>query len=231
MRPTKPTALIIDDEVQIRRLLHAVLERAGYHVEETGSGKLGVSEVALKKPDVVILDLGLPDMDGAEVLRRIREWSRVPVLVASVRDGAAEKIAALDCGADDYVTKPFDNAELLARLRAIQRRADPGHEAVQFTAGDLKMDFVARTVEVMGREVRLTPIQYALLRILALNAGKVVTQGHLLSAVWGENSEGQSQHLRVHLSHLRRKLAVAGFDTRCLRNEPAIGYRLINGER
>ena len=231
MKPAKPTALIIDDEVQIRRLLHAVLDRAGYHVEETGLGKLGISEVAMKNPDVVILDLGLPDMDGNDVLRRIREWSRVPVLVASVREGADDKIKALDAGADDYVTKPFNNAELLARLRAIQRRADTGQDVSQFTCGNLTLDFVMRTVKVKSHEVRLTPIEYALLRILALNAGKVVTQKQLLTEVWGAGSEGQSQHLRVHLSHLRRKLDDAGFDTRKLRNEPAIGYRLTgNGD-
>ena len=229
MKTSQPTALIIDDEVQIRRLLHAVLDRAGYHVEEAGLGKDGISEVALKKPDVVILDLGLPDMDGTEVLRRIREWSQVPVLIASVRESAADKIKALDAGADDYVTKPFDSAELLARLRAIQRRADSAHETTEFKNGPLRIDFAARTATVNNKEIRLTPIEYSLLRVLAVNVGKVVTLRQLLSEIWGDNSDGQSQHLRVHLSNLRRKLASAGFDSRFLRNEPAIGYRLTNG--
>ena len=226
MKTATLTALIIDDEVQIRRLLHAVLDRAGYLVAEAGLGKEGISEVALKNPDVVILDLGLPDIDGTEVLRRIREWSQVPVLVASVRDRASDKINALDAGADDYVTKPFDSAELLARLRAIQRRADSGHDSTEFRNGPLRIDFAARSATVNGKEIRLTPIEYSLLRVLAVNVGKVVTLRQLLSEIWGDNSEGQSQHLRVHLSNLRRKLAAAGFDTRALRNEPAIGYRL-----
>ena len=225
MRPAQPTALIIDDEVQIRRLLHAVLDRAGYHVVETGLGKSGISEAALAKPNVIILDLGLPDMEGTEVLRRIREWSKVPVLVASVRESAEDKIEALDAGADDYVTKPFDNAEVLARLRAIQRRADPAQEPGEYTAGPLRVDFASRTVLVQEKELRLTPIEYALLRLLTMNAGKVVTQNQLLNHIWGDSAEGQSQHLRVHLSNLRRKLADAGMDARWLRNEPGIGYR------
>ena len=173
MKPSLPTALIIDDELQIRRLLRAGLEGAGYRVVEADSGQLGISQTALCRPDVVVLDLGLADMEGREVLRRIREWSRVPVLVASVRDDPEDKVAALDAGADDYVTKPFDSTELLARLRAIQRRADPAHEAPEFIAGPLRIDFVARLVRVGEREIHLTPIEYALLRVLARNVGKV----------------------------------------------------------
>jgi two-component system KDP operon response regulator KdpE len=227
MKKPAPIALVIDDEVQIRRLLRAALEGAGYQVVEAGLGQLGISEVAVHRPNVLILDLGLPDMDGTEVLRRIREWSDVPVLVASVREGAEDKIAALDAGADDYVTKPFDTAELLARLRAIQRRADPENEMAEFICGPLRIVFVARTVTVDGREARLTPIEYSLLRILALNAGKVVTQRQLLREVWGPNAEEQSQYLRVHLTHVRRKLSDAGFDAKRLRTEPGIGYRLL----
>jgi len=226
MKAPTPTALIIDDEVQIRRLLRVALESASYRVIEADQGQLGISETALRRPDVVILDLGLPDVPGLEVLRRIREWSRVPVLVASVRAGSEDKIAALDAGADDYVTKPFDSAELLARLRAIQRRADPATETPEFSADSLRIDFVGRTVQVAGREVHLTPIEYALLRILALNAGKVVTHRQLLREVWGPNAEHQSQYLRVHLAHARRKLADAGLNVRALRTEPGIGYRL-----
>ncbi len=228
MKNTPPIALIVDDEVQIRRLLRAALESAGYQVAEAGQGKDGISEAALRRPDVLILDLGLPDMDGAEALRRIREWSEVPVLVASVREGAEDKIAALDAGADDYVTKPFDTAELLARLRAIQRRADRGNESAEFLSCGLRIDFVARTVTVSGREAHLTPIEYSLLRILALNVGKVVTQRQLLREVWGPNAEQQSQYLRVHLTHVRRKLSDAGFDAKRLRTEPGIGYRLLD---
>lgn len=226
MKLPSPTALIIDDEIQIRRLLRAALEAASYRVVEADRGQLGISETALRRPDVVLLDLGLPDLDGLEVLRRIREWSRVPVLVVSVRDEPGEKVAALDAGADDYVTKPFDTTELLARLRAVQRRADPAHEAPEFSAGPLRIDFVARQVKVANTEVRLTPIEYALLRVLALNAGKVVTHRQLLREVWGPNAENQSQYLRVHLTHVRHKLAEAGLGVRALRTEPGIGYRL-----
>jgi two-component system KDP operon response regulator KdpE len=226
MNPASPTALIIDDEIQIRRLLRAALEGAGYRVAEADAGQLGISETALRRPDVVILDLGLPDLDGIAVLRRIREWSRVPVLIASVRDDAEEKVAALDAGADDYVTKPFDSTELLARLRAIQRRADAAHEAPEFIGGPLRIDFVARSVTVGKVEIHLTPIEYALLRVLALNAGKVVTHRQLLREVWGPNAEHQSQYLRVHLTHVRHKLAEAGLNERTVRTEPGIGYRL-----
>jgi len=226
MNPASPTALIVDDEIQIRRLLRAALEGAGYRVAEADKGQLGISETALRRPDVVILDLGLPDMDGVEVLRRIREWSRVPVLIASVRDDAQEKVAALDAGADDYVTKPFEMTELLARLRAIQRRADPAHETPEFVAGPVRIDFVARSVKVLNTEVHLTPIEYSLLRVLALNGGKVVTHRQLLREVWGPNSEHQSQYLRVHLTHVRQKLADAGLNERLLRTEPGVGYRL-----
>jgi two-component system, OmpR family, KDP operon response regulator KdpE len=225
MKNSQPIALIIDDEVQIRRLLRAALESGGYHVAEADQGQLGISEVALRRPDVVILDMGLPDMDGTEVLRRIREWSRVPVLVASVREDARDKIAALNAGADDYVTKPFDTGELLARLHAIQRRADPAHEVAEFAAGDLRVDYVKRLVTVKGAEARLTPIEYALLRILSLNAGKVVTQKMLLREVWGPQGEAHSEYLRVHLTHLRKKIESGG--RRLIRTEPGIGYRMM----
>lgn len=228
MKTSQPTALIIDDEVQIRRLLRAALESEHYHVVEADKGQLGISEVALSRPDVVVLDLGLPDMEGTEVLRRIREWSRVPVLVASVRDDGRDKIAALDAGADDYVTKPFDTGELLARLRAIQRRADAAQETAEFIAGDLRVDFVKRQVTVKGAEVRLTPIEYALLRILALNPGKVVTQKMLLREVWGPQGEAHGEYLRVHLTHLRKKIEQPG--NRLIRTEPGIGYRMVGGD-
>jgi two-component system KDP operon response regulator KdpE len=225
MKISLPTALIIDDEMQIRRLLRAALESEGYRVVEAEAGNLGISEVALSRPDVIVLDLGLPDMDGTEVLRRIREWSRVPVLVASVREDSTDKIRALNAGADDYVTKPFDTAELLARLRAIQRRADPAKETAEFISGGLRIDYVKRLVTVNSVEARLTPIEYALLRILSLNAGKVVTQKTLLREVWGPQGEAHSEYLRVHLTHLRKKVETTG--QRLIRTEPGIGYRLL----
>ncbi|HEX9444334.1 MAG TPA: response regulator [Candidatus Binatia bacterium] len=220
------TALIIDDEVQIRRLLRVVLEADGYRVLEADSGEQGLSDIALRRPDVVLLDLGLPKLDGLAVLGRLREWSRIPVLVLTVRAGADEKVAALDGGADDYVTKPFDSPELLARLRAIQRRGVGGSEEPFFSTGHLAIDFNSRAVTVKGAEVRLTATEYALLKVLAQHAGKVVTHKHLLREVWGPNAEEQSQYLRVYMTHLRKKIEISGSSEKLLRTESGIGYRL-----
>ncbi|MBI2999922.1 MAG: response regulator [Deltaproteobacteria bacterium] len=221
------TALIIDDETQIRRLLRLVLEAEGYRVLDAESGRQGLTDVALRRPDVVLLDLGLPDMDGLAVLQRLREWSRVPVLILSVRAEPEDKVAALDAGADDYVTKPFESAELLARLRAIQRRAPSGTEDPYFQAGHLAIDFNTRIVTVEGREVKLTPTEYALLKVLAQHAGKVVTHKQLLREVWGPNAESQSQYLRVYMTHLRKKIEIPDAPEKLLRTESGIGYRLV----
>ena len=221
------TALVIDDERQIRKLLRIVLEQEHYRVLEAETGKQGLSDIALRRPDVVLLDLGLPDMDGLAVLKRLREWSHVPVLILSVREGAEDKVPALDAGADDYVTKPFESAELLARLRAIQRRATSVSEAPLFRAGSLEIDFNARAVTVKGREVKLTATEYALLKILAQHAGRVVTHKQLLRAVWGPNAEEQSQYLRVYMTHLRKKIEPADAREKLLRTESGIGYRLV----
>jgi len=223
----KATALVIDDEPQIRRLLRILLEQEQYRALESDSGRRGLSEIALRRPDVVLLDLGLPDMDGMVVLERLRQWSRVPVLILSVRDGPEDKVAALDAGADDFVTKPFESAELLARLRAIQRRVQVGAEESVFEAGHLVVDFNSRTVEVNGREVKLTATEYALLKSLALHAGKVVTHKQLLREVWGPNAEEQSQYLRVYMMHLRKKIEMPDAAERLLRTESGIGYRLV----
>ena len=223
----KATALVIDDEPQIRRLLRILLEQEQYRALESDSGRRGLSEIALRRPDVVLLDLGLPDMDGMVVLERLRQWSRVPVLILSVRDGPEDKVAALDAGADDFVTKPFESAELLARLRAIQRRVQMGAEEAVFEAGHLVVDFNSRTVEVNGREVKLTATEYALLKLLALHAGKVVTHKQLLREVWGPNAEEQSQYLRVYMMHLRKKIEIPDAAERLLRTESGIGYRLV----
>jgi two-component system, OmpR family, KDP operon response regulator KdpE len=221
------TALVIDDEKQIRRLLRIVLEEERYRVLESESGKQGLSDAAVRRPDVVLLDLGLPDIDGLAVLKRLREWSRVPVLILSVRDGPEDKIAALDAGADDYVTKPFEAGELLARLRAIQRRAPLGGEEPFFRAGPLEIDFNTRLVTVKGREVKLTATEYSLLKILAQHAGKVVTHKQLLREVWGPNAEEQSQYLRVYMTHLRKKIETVNAREKLLRTESGIGYRLV----
>lgn len=223
----RATALVIDDEPQIRKLLRLLLEQEDYRGIECDDDRQGLAEIAMRRPDVVLLDLGLPDMDGLAVLNRLRQWSRVPVLVLSVRDGAEDKVAALDAGADDYVTKPFEATELLARLRAIQRRAVGGGEDALFFAGHLTIDFSTRTVTVQGREIKLTATEYALLRQLAQHAGKVVTQKQLLREVWGPNAEQQSQYLRVYMMHLRKKIEVEEAPERLLRTENGIGYRLV----
>ncbi len=221
------TALVIDDEPQIRKLLRVLLEQGNYRTFESENGRQGISDVALRRPDVVLLDLGLPDMDGLVVLERVRQWSQVPVLVLSVRDGPADKVAALDAGADDYVTKPFETTELLARLRAIQRRVGDGSQTALFETGHLVIDFVSRSVTVSGREVKLTSTEYALLKMLAMHAGKVVTQKQLLREIWGPNAEEQAQYLRVYMMRLRKKLEVPGSPERLLKTESGIGYRLI----
>lgn len=223
----KPTALVVDDEAQIRRLLRIVLEGDGYRVIDSETGRQGLSDAALRRPDVILLDLGLPDMDGLTVLQQLREWSHVPVLILSVRDGPEDKVAALDSGADDYVTKPFDSAELLARLRAIQRRLPFGTEDPHFQSGHLAIDFNTHTVTVKGREVKLTATEYALLKILAQHAGKVVTHKQILREVWGPNAENQSQYLRVYMTYLRKKIEIPDVPEKLLRTESGIGYRLI----
>jgi two-component system, OmpR family, KDP operon response regulator KdpE len=223
----KATALVIDDEPQIRKLLRIVLEQEHYHAVESDNGRHGLSEIALRRPDVVLLDLGLPDIDGVEVLKRVRQWSHVPVLILSVKDSPEDKVAGLDAGADDYVTKPFEATELLARLRAIQRRAPAGAESAHFEAGHLAIDFDSHTVKVEGREVKLTATEYALLKLLALHAGKVVTQKQLLREVWGPNAEQQSQYLRVYMMHLRKKIEIPEDPEKLLRTESGIGYRLV----
>jgi two-component system, OmpR family, KDP operon response regulator KdpE len=218
------TVLIIDDEPPIRRLLRLTLEPASYKVHEAEAGQLGLQEAAAKRPDVIILDMGLPDLDGLTVLKRLREWSPTPVLVLTVRNQEADKVAALDAGADDYLIKPFGTAELLARLRAIQRRAPEAQEPV-FTNGDLTVDLAARTVAVKGKEVHLTATEYALLHELVKHAGKVVTHKQLLRSVWGPNAEEQSQYLRVYITHLRKKLGI----DKLIKTEAGIGYRLADG--
>ncbi len=223
----KPTALVIDDEVQMRRLLRVNLEAHGYRVVEAPTGQEGITEAAQCRPDVVLLDLGLPDLDGVRVLQRLREWSRVPVVVLSVRDREDDKIAALDHGADDYVTKPFSTGELLARLRAAQRRAQPATELTVFRSGQLEVDLTARLVRRKGREVKLTATEYSLLRVLVQHAGKVLTHRQILREVWGPTYVEQTHYLRVYVAHLREKLEADPARPRLLLTEPGIGYRLL----
>jgi two-component system KDP operon response regulator KdpE len=227
----KPTVLVVDDELQIRRLLRVCLEGNGYKVLDAESGQEALTELAARKPDIVILDLGLPDMDGVTVLKRLREWSAVPVVVLSVRDREDDKIAALDHGADDYVTKPFATGELLARLRVAQRHAVSQTGSSVYRSGSLEVDFAARLVKLDGKEVKLTATEYSLLRMLVQHAGKVLTHRQILREVWGPNYEEQTHYLRVYVAHLREKLEADPSNPRLISTEPGIGYRLLTSER
>ena len=224
---TAPTLLVIDDEPQIRRLLRVTLEGGGYRVRESDTGLLGLQEIAHQAPDGVILDLGLPDLDGTEIIKRLREWSRVPVLVLSVREGEDDKIVALDAGADDYLTKPFNGRELLARVRAILRRTQTTTEPAIARIGDIEVDRAARTIRRTDTEVHLTAKEYALFALLVQHRGKVVTHRHILREVWGPNAEENTHYLRVVMTHLRQKLEADPHTPRHLKTEAGIGYRLV----
>jgi two-component system KDP operon response regulator KdpE len=221
--------LVIDDEVQIRRLLRVTLEGAGFRVREADGGQLGLAEAATKRPDAIILDLGLPDLPGIDVLRRLREWSRLPVLILSVRGQEADKIEALDAGADDYLSKPFGGGELLARLRAILRRAQSPEEESGVRFGAVEVDLARRVVTKAGATVKLTPKEYALLRLLLIHRGKVITHRQLLRELWGPNAEEQTHYLRVYMAHLRQKLEDDPNQPRFFRTESGVGYR-FSGE-
>jgi len=222
--------LVIDDEPEIRRAVRTGLAGANFVVEWAPTGAQGMDLVARWHPDVVILDLALPDMDGVEVCRQLRSWSPVPIIVLSVRAGDQDKITALELGADDYLTKPFSMAELIARVRVALRHAAQSsggsRNDAQFQTGGLALDFERRRVTVDGAEVRLTPTEYEVLKYLALNAGKVVTHRTLLRAVWGPHYEDEGHYLRVFVGQLRRKIEPDPSRPRYLLTEPGIGYRL-----
>ncbi len=218
--------LVIDDELSIRRMLEVLLNGAGHTVSSAEDSSHGLHALALWKPDLLILDLGLPDVDGLETLRHLREWSQVPVLVLSARPDPADKVAALDLGADDYLTKPFDAPELLARMRALLRRVTAGNETPIIPLGPLAVDLSNHEARVGDCLLPLTPIEFSLLAQLARHAGRVLTHAHLLHAVWGPKAGDQAHYLRVHFTHLRRKLRAAGLPADLIRNEPGIGYRL-----
>ena len=218
-----PKALIIDDEVQMRRLLRMVLESRDYEVCEAENGQLGLQEAAFQRPDIVLLDLGLPDMDGLQALHRLREWSDVPVLILSVRNQEAVKVEALEHGADDYVTKPFGTGELLARLTAIQRRRFT-RQSPEIIAGPLTINLLHHEATLNGAGLKLTPTEFALLKVLAANAGRIVTQNQIMQQVWAGQQSNQTEGLRVHINHLRKKLGDVG---QRIINEPGIGYRLV----
>jgi two-component system, OmpR family, KDP operon response regulator KdpE len=216
-------AIIIDDETQMRRLLRMVLEARGYEVVEAEEGQRALQEVAFHRPDVVLLDLGLPGLSGIEVLKRLREWTDVPVLILSVRDQESVKVEALESGADDYVTKPFGTAELTARLEVIQRRRFT-RQSPQIIVGSLTLDLLHHEVYLAEQSLKLTPTEFALLKVLAEFAGRIVTQSQIIRRVWAGQSSDASEGLRVHINHLRKKLGESG--PRIV-NEPGIGYRLI----
>jgi len=228
MKETPTTILLIEDERQMRRFLRVALQSEKYGVLEAETAADGLSQTATRNPDVVLLDLGLPDMDGLEVIAKLREWSAVPVIVISAREQEGDKIKALDGGADDYLTKPFGAGELLARIRAALRHAAPKSqdqgEAV-FVAEELRIDFLKRQVYCGVREVHLTPIEYRLLTVLVRNVGRVMTHRQILKEVWGSAYVEQTHYLRVFMNQLRKKIEADSTRPRFLLNEPGIGYR------
>ncbi len=228
MAEVRHTAVLIEDEQQIRRFVRTALEAQGWNVFEAQTMKAGLVEAGTRKPDLVVIDLGLPDGDGVDLIREIRGWSSVPMIVLSARADERDKIAALDQGADDYLTKPFGVGELLARVRVVmRRRGPPGTEKEQiFTFGDVAVDLVARIVKKAGQQVHLTPIEYRLMTVLIANAGKVLTQRQLLREVWGPSHVDSSHYLRVYMGHLRAKLEDNPARPAYLLTETAVGYRL-----
>ena len=228
MKENTATILLIEDERQMRRFLRVTLQSETYGVIEAETAADGLSQAAMRNPDIIILDLGLPDMDGLEVIKKLREWSAVPVIIISAREQEGDKIKALDRGADDYLTKPFGVGELLARIRVALRHAAPKNkdqkEAV-FVAEDLKIDFLKRQVNIGMREIHLTPIEYRLLTVLVRNAGRVMTHRQILKEVWGPPYIEQTPYLRVFMNQLRKKIEADSTRPRFLLNEPGIGYR------
>jgi two-component system KDP operon response regulator KdpE len=222
------TVLVVDDEAQIRRALRTALEAHGYEVITAGTSAGGLQEVAERDPDIVLLDVRLPDLDGTEMLARLRGWSEVPVIILSVRDAQMEKVKALDAGADDYVTKPFGMPELLARIRSALRRSAPGPPelpVVEF--GPLRIDHARRLVTLEGEPVHLTPTEYALLELLATNPGKLLTHGFLLQRIWGRAYGAQPHYVREYVRQLRRKLGDDAAAPRFIATEQGVGYRWL----
>jgi two-component system KDP operon response regulator KdpE len=226
----KALILVIEDDSQIRRFLRAALAAEGYLFHEALTAEEGAAQAASRQPDLILLDLGLPDHDGLEVIRRVREWSQTPIVVLSARGQEQDKIAALDLGADDYIAKPFAVGELLARIRAALRRsAAPAQDGsgMTFRFGGVEVDLDKRLVKVEGQEIHLTPNEYKLLQVLIKHAGKVLTQRQLLNEVWGPHHTEQAQYLRVYVAQLRRKLETDPARPKHLQTEPGVGYRLV----
>ncbi|MBA4371283.1 MAG: DNA-binding response regulator [Thermodesulfovibrio sp.] len=229
MTDEKATVLLIEDEPQMRRFLKITLQGHGYRLIEAQSGQEGLNEAATRNPDIVLLDLGLPDIDGIEVTKRLREWSHVPVIVISAREQENDKIRALDAGADDYLTKPFGAGELMARIRVALRhlsRQQTGGDEPVFVLANLKVDFSKRQVFIDEKEVHVTPIEYKLLATLIRHAGKVITHSQLMKEVWGPGYADQTHYLRIYMAQIRHKLEADPARPRFFINEPGIGYRL-----
>jgi two-component system KDP operon response regulator KdpE len=224
------SVLVIDDEIQIRRLLRVSLEKQGYAVHEAGSASDGLQMVLGKKPDIVLLDLGLPDRDGADALSELRTWSSVPVIVLSVRNAEEEIVKLLDAGADDYLIKPFNTGELVARIKVAIRHRAPKESQEPFVSGRLSVDLIAREVRVNGELIKLTPTEYGLLRALVQHAGRVVTHGQILRELWGPNVDQDTNYLRVYITGLRKKIEENPHMPRLLITEPGVGYRLMAGQ-
>jgi two-component system KDP operon response regulator KdpE len=221
--------LLIEDDTQMQRLLRIILKGHGYRLVESATGQEGLMQAATRAPDIILLDLGLPDIDGLEVTRRLREWSDIPIIVISAREQELDKIKALDAGADDYLTKPFGAGELVARIRVAMRHKairQAGQNESVFILRNLRVDLVHRTVFLNEKEIHLTPIEYKLLTVLIKNAGKVVTHRQLLKEVWGPSSLSETQYLRVYMTQLRHKLEEDPARPCFLINEPGVGYRL-----
>ena len=227
---SSPLVLVIEDEPQTRRFLRPVLKNRGFRVIEASTGKMGLEEAASRRPEIILLDLGLPDIDGVEVTRKLREWSFVPIIVLSVRDQEDEKIEALDAGADDYLTKPFGAGELLARMRVamrhVLRTGGDAQAAPVVSSGDLRIDLANRNVTVAGEEVHLTPTEYELLAVLLRSPGKVISHRVLLKEVWGNAYADHVEYLRVYMAQLRRKLEPNQARPRYIVTEPGVGYRI-----
>jgi two-component system KDP operon response regulator KdpE len=234
---TQPVVILIEDEIQIRRFVRAALEAEGWQVHEADTAQRGLADAGTRKPDLLIVDLGLPDGDGIDVIRDVRGWSNVPIIVLSARTNEADKIAALDAGADDYLAKPFGLGELMARVRANLRRPRtvstegqndaPAQADVVFRFGEVEVNRLERIVRRAGAEVHLTPIEYRLLAVLVANVGRVITHKQLLRDVWGPSHSEQSHYLRIYMGHLRQKLEVDPAQPQHLLTETGVGYRLL----
>ena len=223
----KPLILVVEDDPAVARLISTTLETRNYQYHRVQNGAGALLEAASARPDVILLDLGLPDMDGIDVIRKIRGWSNVPILVVSARSDDTDKVSALDAGADDYLTKPFSGRELLARLRVMLRRNRPDREPSVFRLGPIVVDLSSRRVEKGKEEIHLTSKEYGILRLLLLHQGKVMTHRQLLREIWGPQHEEDTHYLRVHIAHLRQKLGDSDPENRIIRAESGLGYRIV----